>query len=99
MNEDKIIPLSSIMNQDEDIEVLDETDFTPITENEIKEEEVEGFIKPLATAIGEKIVDRPKMSENLVEKIQIGLIIFLIVSATLVYFFGYDLLEPFIKID
>ena len=24
MNEDKIIPLSSIMNQDEDIEVLDE---------------------------------------------------------------------------
>ena len=33
------------------------------------------------------------------ERIQIGLIIFLIVIASLVYFFGYDFLKPFIKVD
>lgn len=32
-------------------------------------------------------------------KIQIGLIVALVLIASLVYFFGYNLFEPFIKID
>ena len=34
-----------------------------------------------------------------ITKIQIGLMIFLLVFASLVYFFGYNIFEPFIKID
>lgn len=37
--------------------------------------------------------------DNRILKIQIGLIVALVLIASLVYFFGYDLLEPFIKID
>lgn len=53
-------------------------------------------IIPLETLINEK---PKKNNDKLIEKIQIGLIIFLIISATLIYFFGYDLFEPYIKID
>ena len=34
-----------------------------------------------------------------ITKIQIGLIIFLVIFASLIYFFGYNFFEPFIKID
>ena len=34
-----------------------------------------------------------------IERRQIALIIILIVVGSLTYFFGYDLLEPFIKVD
>ena len=34
-----------------------------------------------------------------IEKIQLGLLLFLLVIGTLTYFFGYDLFESFIKID
>ena len=37
--------------------------------------------------------------DNRILKIQVGLIVALVLIASLVYFFGYDLLEPFIKID
>ena len=40
-----------------------------------------------------------EIKQKKITKIQIGLIIFLVVFATLVYFFGYDFVEPFIKID
>ena len=40
-----------------------------------------------------------KIKQKRITNIQIGLIIFLVVFATLVYFFGYDFVEPFIKID
>lgn len=50
--------------------------------------------------LNEIIDDKPKKNhDKLIEKIQIGLIIFLIISATLIYFFGYDFFEPYIKID
>lgn len=61
--------------------------------NESKED---NNIIPLDDLIKEK---PKKNKDKLIEKIQIGLIIFLIVSATLIYFFGYDLFEPYIKID
>ena len=34
-----------------------------------------------------------------ITKIQIGLIVFLVIFSLLVYFFGYNIVEPFIKID
>lgn len=37
--------------------------------------------------------------DKLIERIQLFLIITLIVVGTLTYFFGYDLLEPLIKVD
>ena len=53
-------------------------------------------IVPLDEIINEK---PKKDNDKLIEKIQIGLIIFLIISATLIYFFGYNFFEPYIKID
>ena len=34
-----------------------------------------------------------------IERIQVYLILFLVVVGSLVYFFGYDFLKPFIKVD
>lgn len=39
------------------------------------------------------------MKEKKIERIQIGLILFLIVAGTLIYFFGYEIFKPFIPID
>lgn len=42
---------------------------------------------------------KEEIKQNKITRIQIGLIIFLVVFASLVYFFGYNIVEPFIKID
>ena len=47
----------------------------------------------------EEIKKEETKKDNRILKIQIGLIVALVLIASLVYFFGYDLLEPFIKID
>ena len=47
----------------------------------------------------QEIKNEEKKKDNKILKIQIGLIVMLFLIATLVYFFGYNLLEPFIKID
>ena len=43
--------------------------------------------------------EKEKKKDKLILKIQIGLIIFLVVSATLIYFLGYNIIEPFIKLE
>ena len=43
--------------------------------------------------------EKETKKDRKIEKIQLGLIIFLVVSATLIYFFGYNLVEPFIKLE
>lgn len=43
--------------------------------------------------------EKEAKKDRKIEKIQLGLIIFLVVSATLIYFFGYNLVEPFIKLE
>lgn len=84
----------------EEIEVLDET--------EKKEEKVGEVIdinrlfdlnEKEEKIAEEQIKNEEKKKDNKIFKIQIGLIIALVVVASLVYFFGYDLLEPYIKID
>ena len=47
----------------------------------------------------EEIKKEETKKDNRILKIQVGLIVALVLIASLVYFFGYDLLEPFIKID
>lgn len=47
----------------------------------------------------EEIKKEENKKDNRILKIQVGLIVALALIASLVYFFGYDLLEPFIKID
>ena len=47
----------------------------------------------------EQIAEEETKKDNRILKIQVGLIVALVLIASLVYFFGYDLLEPFIKID
>ena len=47
----------------------------------------------------EEIKKEAEKKDKKIFKIQIGLIVALVLIASLVYFFGYDLLEPFIKID
>ena len=86
---------------DENIEVLDE-DFIEINNG------VDNVIPldRLFETSNEDIIDsyeEDKILENLkqkkITKIQIGLIVFLIVFASLVYFFGYDFVEPYINAD
>ena len=47
----------------------------------------------------EENLAKEKRKQKRIGRIQIGLIVFLIVIASLVYFFGYDFFEPYIKID
>ncbi len=96
--EDNIISLSSIITpKEDDIEVLDESDFTPIVNpNDDKIDVIEDITD---NNIIEEKKERKKIDDKIIGRIQIGLILFLIVSASLIYFFGYDLFEPFIKVD
>ncbi len=98
---------------DEDLEMIevDDTqneessdDFTQADENSVNNEN--NFISIDTLFETESIKNNEKeekekniKKQNKITKIQIGLIIFLIVSASLIYFFGYDIFEPFIKID
>ena len=47
----------------------------------------------------EENLQKEEIRQKKITKIQIGLIIFLVISASLIYLFGYNLFEPFIKID
>ncbi len=47
----------------------------------------------------EEVNNENVIKDKKIERIQIGLIIVLIVVGTLVYFFGYDYLKPFIRVD
>ena len=80
----------------EEIEVLDETNN--------KSDDIISLDRLFDSQ--EEVVDAYEEDKKLEEikqkkitKIQIGLIIFLVVFASLVYFFGYNIVEPFIKID
>lgn len=95
---------------DEQIEILDE-DFLETDSNKktnlIKENSSNQVISlDRLFNENEEVIDAyedDKQKEELLQKkitkIQIGLIVFLIVFASLVYFFGYNFLEPYIKID
>ena len=47
----------------------------------------------------EEDLKKEKLIQKRITRIQIGLLIFLLVFGSLVYFFGYDIFKEFIKID
>lgn len=95
---------------EEEIEVLDE-DFLPVNEpvqqpSPMIEKTDLITIDELFSAPNEEVIDvyeeklkKEEKRQKKITKIQIGLIVFLIIFATVTYFFGYDIVEPFIKID
>lgn len=109
MNNEEFIDINSIMNKEDDFSPVNEiVKINPVEENKMEEE----LNKPEEKVIGidrlfevedDKFDKEKKLKElktdKLIERIQIGLILFLIVAGTLIYFFGYELFEPFIKID
>lgn len=99
MNEENnIIELSNIFKNNDDNEEDFEQDFEMIDINDSPNEN-ENIID-LSSVINDNTIKKEKKSnDKLIERIQIGLIIFLVISAVLIYFFGYDFLEPYIKID
>lgn len=93
-------PVNEIISNKEEIETLDIDDNPSITEENMIKIDRLFNIDEEEQEKNEKINDENEIKKDKkIEKIQIILILFLIVSATIVYFFGYDLLEPLIKID
>lgn len=86
------------MNNNEDIEVLDENigDFTEFKNDNNSITTVDTIFSEDNTA--DKVKEKTTKNKNTILKIQIGLIIFLIMFALLFYFFGYELVEPYIKV-
>lgn len=93
-------PINEVLENDEEIETLD------IDENPSNTEEDMIKIDRLFNVNDEEEKKEEQLNkeketkkDRKIEKIQLGLIIFLVVSATLIYFFGYNLVEPFIKLE
>ena len=90
---------------DDNIETLDETSNnseeikgTIFDNNSTQNQDTEGTVIDVNRLFDVHEKEETK-KDNRILKIQIGLIVALVLIASLVYFFGYDLLEPFIKID
>lgn len=105
-NEEDIISINEVLGKNDDIEVLEVDNNIPSNNNETilnDDENVIDINRLFVSDEDQKSIDenelRDKKYDKLIEKIQIGLIIFLVISALLVYFFGYDLVEPFIKLE
>lgn len=99
MNNEDFEPIPEIVeNKEEDIEVLNIDENTPVTEENIIDIN-RLFQTDEDIKIEKDEEEKEKKKDKLILKIQIGLIIFLVVSATLIYFFGYNIIEPLIKIE
>jgi hypothetical protein len=109
MNND-IINIDSIIGND--IEVLDDNtevesiEPLPVLEEKntnVNSNDVISIDRLFTSEQDEKLEkeakEEIKKEDKRIEKIQLFLIIFLVISATLVYFFGYSFFEPYIKID
>lgn len=107
MKEENMIDINSILNNDDFAPVKEIEDIKPIKEEKLEEDLKKEDIISIDEIVEEsKINEEEKLkrikemeSDKKIERVQIGLILFLVVVGTLVYFFGYDLFEPYIKID
>lgn len=99
------------MTNEEEIEVLDE-DFAEEKIEVLEESQIDSnddshvielnrILEPNEEVIDvyEEKIKKEEKKQKIITRVQIGLIIFLVVFASLFYFFGYDLVEPYIKID
>lgn len=102
MNDNNIISLSSLFesndennNLEEDFEMIEIEDEPPKQSQEIIS--LDDIINKEELLVNKSI--KKKDYDKIIERIQISLIIFLILASTLIYFFGYNFFEPYIKID
>ena len=91
---------------DDNIETLDETSNnseeikgTIFDNDSTQNQDTEGTVIDVNRLFDVHEKEEQIAEDNRILKIQVGLIVALVLIASLVYFFGYDLLEPFIKID
>lgn len=95
---------SNIISIDQIINTTQKQEEIQAQPEEVKTNEVIGMDRLFEDE--EEVVDayeedqkKEEIKQNKITRIQIGLIIFLVVFASLIYFFGYNIVEPFIKID
>lgn len=97
-NKENIMDINSIMNSNSNDNMLSISEILKEDEKkELKDDDIIKVDRIFDTNNEDKM--REIKRDKKIEKIQIGLIIFLVVVASLVYFFGYDFFEPYIKID
>lgn len=102
INEEEI----EVLDEDfsvEEIEVLEETQ--PVEQIENNNDNIIELDR-IINLDDEEVIDvyeenqkKEEKNQKIITKVQIGLLIFLVVFGCLFYFFGYDLVEPYIKID
>lgn len=111
---DAIISIDSILDEDIEV-LEDDFESVTINENieplpninekkdNINDNQIISLDRLFTTESDEKLQEEAKevikKEDKRIEKIQLFLIIFLVVVATIIYFFGYDFFEPYIKID
>lgn len=88
----------SLITNDEDIEMLDISDPTPVLQpTEVLEQPKIEPIDKKVQEVKQEVVQTEKDKDNIFT-IQIALIIAWAVLTAIVYFFGYPLFEPFIGV-
>ncbi|MBP3635012.1 MAG: hypothetical protein J6J17_00945 [Bacilli bacterium] len=93
------------VDDNESIETLDDfTEAPKVVEPKVQENSVISLDTLFQT--NDDVIDvslekekKDEKKQKKITRVQIGLIIFLVIFASLFYFFGYDLVEPYIKID
>ena len=93
-------PINEVLENDEEIETLDIDENPSNTEEDmIKIDRLFNVTEDEDRREEQLNTEKELKKDKKIEKIQLGLILFLIVGATIVYFFGYSLVEPFIKLE
>lgn len=83
---------------------IDIINLSDIIDNSVKEDKLIGLDRLFnedeeVIDVYEENLEKERKRQKKIGRIQIGLIVFLVIFASLVYLFGYDFFEPFIKID
>ena len=93
-------PINEVLENDEEIETLDIDENPSNTEEDmIKIDRLFNVTEDEDRREEQLNTEKELKKDKKIEKIQLGLILFLIVGATIVYFFWYSLVEPFIKLE
>ena len=102
--DDDFEPINPVVSKEPETIDLSNIIDDSMKENQTKENQTIGLDRLFDEE--EEVIDvyeenlaKEKRKQKRIGQIQIGLILFLIVIACLVYFFGYDFFEPYIKID
>ena len=103
LDEDFMIPTNNVANN---VNVNTNNTSAPVQNNDNNFDNVISLDRLFDRTNEEEVIDayeddliKSEIKQKKITRIQIGLIVFLVVFASLVYFFGYDFVEPYIKAD